>query len=96
MMANDLSKQTGLHVSCCQSVVAGIPWRIEKLAFEAHDKPAREVLRALLHAEDDANSAAPNRHGAYEHYHVGCDGTGAPWCAIQVEGRFSGSCGIMR
>lgn len=96
MMADDLSKQTGLHVACCQSVVAGIPWGMAKLTFEAQDKPAREVLRALIHAEDEANSAAPSRHGAYEHYSVGCDGTGAPWCFIEVKLRFSGSCGIMR
>lgn len=44
---NELSKQTGLRVSCCQSAVAGIPWGLEMISFEAHHEPARSVLKRL-------------------------------------------------
>jgi hypothetical protein len=47
MMAQELSKQTGLQVSCCQSVVAGYPWGMEYLTFEANHEAARSVLRRL-------------------------------------------------
>jgi len=47
LLANDLSKQTALHVFCCQSVVAGIPWGMETISFEANNEPARSVLKRL-------------------------------------------------
>jgi hypothetical protein len=48
LMAEALSAQTGFHVSCCQASVAGIPWGMEKLPFEASDEPARSVLLRLI------------------------------------------------
>jgi len=57
LMAQDLSTQTGLHVSCCQSTVGGYPWGMEYLNFEANQEPARSVLRRL---------------GLYQ-WHVRCD-----------------------
>jgi hypothetical protein len=57
LMAQDLSKQTGLQISCCESFVAGIPWGMEPLNFEANQEPARSVLRRL---------------GLYQ-WHVRCD-----------------------
>jgi hypothetical protein len=47
LMAQELSRQTGLQVSCCQSVVAGYPWGMEEVAFAANGEPARVVLRRL-------------------------------------------------
>jgi hypothetical protein len=47
LMAQELSKQTGLLVSCCQSSVAGVPWGMEEAAFAANGEPARTVLRRL-------------------------------------------------
>jgi len=47
MMAQELSKQTGLQISCCESVVAGYPWGMEYVTFEANQEPARSVLRRL-------------------------------------------------
>jgi hypothetical protein len=47
LMAQELSRQTGLQVSCCQSSVAGYPWGMEELAFAANGEPARAVLRRL-------------------------------------------------
>jgi hypothetical protein len=47
LMAQDLSRQTGLHVSCCQSSVGGVPWGMEEVAFAANGEPARVVLRRL-------------------------------------------------
>jgi hypothetical protein len=92
LMAKQLSQQTGLHVSCCQAVVGGVPWGMGRITFEANDKPAREVLKELIRLEDETNSMSPNRHPHYDHWTVGCDGTGAPWCFIEVEGKNSGPC----
>jgi hypothetical protein len=46
-MAADLARQTGLRVSCCQSVIAGYPWGMEEVTFAANNEPARLVLRRL-------------------------------------------------
>jgi len=92
LMADQLSQQTGLHVSCCQSFVAGIPWGLAKVAFEADDTPAREVLKSLINIERQANSKAPNRYPDFDHWTVSCDGTGAPWCFIEVAGKFASRC----
>lgn len=37
LMADSLAAQTGLRVSCCQALVAGIPWGMPVVPFEAHD-----------------------------------------------------------
>ena len=47
LMAADLSRQTGLRVSCCQSAIAGYPWGMEEVMFAANNEPARSVLRRL-------------------------------------------------
>jgi hypothetical protein len=57
LMAADLSRQTGLRVSCCQSLIAGYPWGMEHVMFAANNEPARSVLRRL----------------GLNHWHVRCD-----------------------
>jgi len=47
LMAADLSRQTGLKVSCCESVINGYPWGIEAIIFAADNEPARSVLMRL-------------------------------------------------
>lgn len=47
MMANELSRQTGLHVSCCQGAIGGYPWGMEQMMFSADHEPARSVLLRL-------------------------------------------------
>ena len=47
LMAADLSRQTGLKVSCCESVIAGYPWGIQAIIFGADNEPARSVLMRL-------------------------------------------------
>ena len=59
LMADELSKQTGMRVSCCQSSVAGIPWGMDKMAFGANGEPARVILKRL----------------GLSHWHVRCDET---------------------
>lgn len=44
LLAEELSHQTGAHVSCCQTSIIGLPWGMEKIPFEASDEPARRVL----------------------------------------------------
>ena len=92
LMADELSKQTGLHVGCCQALVAGVPWGTAQISFEANNKPARQVLKQLMVAEQKANSESSATHPYYDHWVVRCDGTGAPWCFIEVESRYSARC----
>lgn len=57
LMAADLSRQTGLQVSCCQSWIAGYPWGMERVMFASNNEPARSVLRRM----------------GLNHWHVRCD-----------------------
>jgi hypothetical protein len=59
LMAADLSRQTGLRVSCCQSFIAGYPWGMEQVMFAADNEPARSILRRL----------------GLNHWHERCDET---------------------
>lgn len=92
LMADELSRQTGLHVGCCQMFVAGVPWGTAQVSFEANNQPARQVLKWLMTAEQKANSESSATHPDYDHWVVRCDGTGAPWCFIEVEARYSVRC----
>lgn len=92
LMADELSRQTGLQIDCCQSYVAGVPWGMASVEFQADNKPAREILTWLIRAEGQANSQASSQHPNYDHWIVRCDGTGAPWCSTQVEGTHPPSC----
>jgi hypothetical protein len=92
LMTDELSKQTGLHIGCCQALVAGVLWGMAEVRFGADNQPAREVLKWLILTEEQANSQASSRHPAYDHWIVSCDGTGAPWCFIEVEGKLSSRC----
>jgi hypothetical protein len=92
LMADQLSEQTGLNISCCQTLVAGVPWGLAEVPFQADNEPAREDLRKLIRLEQHENSKAPNRHPDYAHWTVRCDGTGAPWCSIEVQGRLAHRC----
>jgi hypothetical protein len=56
MLAKALSTQTGLRVSCCQLFVAGIPWGMARVAFEAHDEPARQVLERLIRLDQQSKN----------------------------------------
>jgi hypothetical protein len=57
LMAADLSRQTGLNVSCCEGPIAGYPWGMEQTNFSADREPARSVLLRL----------------GLRHWHVRCD-----------------------
>jgi hypothetical protein len=95
LMADQLSEQTGLHVSCCQTLVAGVPWGQAEVLFHADDEPARGVLRELIRLEQQQDSQGSNRHPRhppYDYWTVRCDGTGAPWCFIEVRSPFTSQC----
>ena len=92
LMADELSKQTGLHVGCCQAFVAGVPWGTAQISFESDNRPARKVLKQLMVAEQKANAESSATHPQYDHWTVRCDGTGAPSCFIEVEARYSARC----
>lgn len=92
LMADELSKQSGLRIGCCQALVAGVPWGMAEIKFEADRKPAREVLKSLILIEQQANSQASSWHPDYDHWVVRCDGSGVPFCFIEVEGRSSSWC----
>jgi len=46
-MAEELSRQTGLRVSCC-SHMAGYPWGMESVTYGADNLRARDVLKHLM------------------------------------------------
>lgn len=77
LMAEALSAETGLRVSCCQSVIAGYPWGMSKISFEAHDEPARSVLARLI---------AANLQGKPDHSYwlQRCDPLPSKWCFINL------------
>jgi hypothetical protein len=77
LMTAQLSAQTGLHVSCCQAVVAGIPWGTKKVDFEAHDEPARTVLRRLIVSELQGR---PNGY----YWLQRCDPLPSQWCFVNL------------
>jgi hypothetical protein len=78
LMADALSAQTGLRVSCCQGVVAGIPWGMREVAFEARDEPARSVLKRLITASLEGRS-----NGYY--WLQRCDPLPSNWCFINLQ-----------
>lgn len=77
LMTAQLSAQTGLRVSCCQGVVAGIPWGMTKVDFEAHDEPACSVLRRLIASE------LQGRPNVY-YWLQRCDPLPSAWCFINL------------
>jgi hypothetical protein len=83
LLADALSAQTGLKVSCCQTLVAGIPWGMAEAPFEAHDEMARSVLERLIRLD----LQSPN--GKLVHWLVRCD---AGFCFIDLQGLWGGSC----
>jgi hypothetical protein len=78
LMADALSAQTGLRVSCCQGVVAGIPWGMMEVAFEARDEPARSVLKRLIAASLEGR---PNGY----YWLQRCDPLPSQWCFINLQ-----------
>lgn len=77
LMADALSAQTGLRVSCCQAFVAGIPWGLTEIFFEANDEPARSVLKRLFTA---AAINQPDR----DYWLQRCDPLPSAWCFINL------------
>jgi hypothetical protein len=77
LMADALSSQTGLRVSCCQGGVAGIPWGMAEVFFEANDEPARSVLKRLFTA---AAVNQPDRN----YWLQRCDPLPSAWCFINL------------
>jgi hypothetical protein len=77
LMTDALSAQTGLRVSCCQTAVAGIPWGLAEIFFEANDEPARSVLKRLVTA---AAINQPDR----DYWLQRCDPPPSAWCFINL------------
>lgn len=78
LMADALSAQTGLRISCCQGVVGGIPWGMQEAAFEARDEPARSVLKRLIAASLEGR---PNGY----YWLLRCDPRPSNWCFINLQ-----------
>jgi hypothetical protein len=77
LMTDALAAQTGFHVSCCQGAIAGIPWGMDKVSFEARNEPARSVLQRLIRSVS----------GQY-YYLERCDPVSPgreTWCFINVQ-----------
>jgi hypothetical protein len=77
LMADALSAQTGLRVSCCQGALAGVPWGMATITFEANNEPARNVVMRLIAA------AAPSQSDRAYWLHR-CDPLASAWCFINL------------
>jgi hypothetical protein len=84
MMADALSAQTGLRVSCCQSGFTGIPWGMAVVPFEATDEPARKVLERLIALDQESNTVSSRKN-----WLLHCD---KEWCFINLSTPFGGGC----
>jgi hypothetical protein len=84
LMADSLSAQTGLHVSCCQALFAGIPWGMPVVPFEAHDETARNVLERLIVLNQESS-----RVSSRNYWLLRCD---SGWCFINVENVWGSGC----
>lgn len=77
LMTDALSAQTGLQVSCCQGAVAGIPWGLQNIPFEASDEPARNVLKRLI-------VAASGGRPSWEYWLERCSPLPSTFCFINL------------
>ena len=77
LMADALAAQTGLRVSCCQGAVAGIPWGMGEITFQADQEPARSVLTRLI-------AAATPDQSVRTHWLQRCDPMPSAWCFINL------------
>jgi hypothetical protein len=77
LMAEALSAQTGIHVGCCQAMIAGVPWGLPSIPFEASDEPARSVLKRLIVA------ASPGRR-PWNYWLLRCSPYPAAFCFINL------------
>jgi hypothetical protein len=84
LMADSLSAQTGLRVSCCEAFVAGVPWGMAVVPFEAHDETARKVLERLILLNQQSN-----RVSSRNYWLLRCD-SGS--CFINVENVWGDGC----
>ncbi len=84
LMADSLSAQTGLRVSCCEAFVAGVPWGMAVVPFEAHDETARDVLERLILLNQQSN-----RLSSRNYWLLRCD-SGS--CFINVENVWGDGC----
>jgi hypothetical protein len=50
-MSAELSRQTGLQVSCCTAPSTGIPWGMTRITYGAESLRARDVLKYLTEQE---------------------------------------------
>jgi hypothetical protein len=77
LMADALSAQTGLRVSCCQASVGGLLWGLAEVFFEAQDEFARSVLKRLV-------SAAAVNQPNIDYWLQRCDPLPSTWCFIYL------------
>lgn len=76
-MADALSAQTGLRLSCCQASVGGLLWGLAEVFFEAQDEFARSVLKRLV-------SAAAVNQPNIDYWLQRCDPLPSTWCFIYL------------
>jgi hypothetical protein len=93
ILAESLSRQTGLRVSCCQSLVAGVVWGMAVVPFEAHDEPARKVLVRLIKANQLSEERSSSRSlVGWNKWSLRCDDG---WCFINLSNFDGGGCRLI-
>ena len=84
LMADSLSAQTGLKISCCQTFVAGRPWGQSAVEFGAKDETARKVLEQLIELNQQSNTVTSRNY-----WLLRCD---SGYCFVDVHNVFGGGC----
>jgi hypothetical protein len=84
LMAESLSAQTGLKVSCCQTLAPGRFWGTSVVEYGAIDETARKVLEQLIVLTQQSESVTSRNY-----WLVRCD---SGYCFIDVKNVFGGAC----
>lgn len=77
ILSQELSKQTGFRVHCCQAAIAGIPWGMQSVWFGAKEEKARSVLGRLIALSLEGQ---PNRY----YWLLRCDPKTGGWCFVNL------------
>lgn len=84
LMAESLSAQTGLKVSCCQTLAPGRFWGTSVVEFGAKDETARKILEQLIVLTQQSEIVTSRNY-----WLVRCD---SGYCFIDVKNVFGGAC----
>jgi hypothetical protein len=72
-LSRALERSVGRPFACCETLVAGVPWGMNSVAYQASDRAAREVLEDLI-----------DKAGVHQSYSVMCEPFSQSACFISL------------